>query len=172
MTKNLFMQRFCNETPYSWIGNVLWYEKCPCCNIIFSGLLCTHGTISVEILTVYDVITHLWRHHAFMTSLLWYWWPHMIELKLVWFNLPDPGSFSTAVYRVTIQGNVILVEVEHWQVASRWPLRFLFFTLTLQKDHFLNPKINFWRFQRDLRPKIDQSTNFHQNWSIFRIELL
>ena len=70
--KNLFTQRFSNQTPYSWIRNVLWYEKYLCSNIIFPGLLCTHGTTSVEILTVYDVITHLWRHYSGIDDVIWF----------------------------------------------------------------------------------------------------
>ena len=73
-----------------------------------------------------------WRHNQCITSSIMCWWRHVIQFKFIWFNLPlsmilqsfisnrtflsswaqfpDPGSFSTAVYRVTIQSDVILVE--------------------------------------------------------------
>ena len=37
------------------------------------------------------------------------------------------------------------------------------------KTHFLKPKVDFWWVHRDLHPKIDQKTNFHHSWSIFKI---
>ena len=69
---------------------------------------------------IYDVITHVLMMsydsiQVDMIQLTPFYEPAKFYLKWDIFELlrttpPDPGGFSTAVYRVTTQSNVILVE--------------------------------------------------------------
>ena len=106
--KNGLIHPISNQTPYSWIRNILWYEwYLP--NTIFPALSYIHVMILVEILTVDDVITHLWRHYSCLDDVIWpcstwydltypfLWsWQVLSQTGHFWApmdQLPDPGSF-------------------------------------------------------------------------------
>ena len=90
VTKNRLIHPITNQTPYSWIRNVLWYELYLSCDTIFPGLLCIHFMILAEILTVDDVITHLWRHYCrIIDDIIW--------LSSTWYDLIYPFQWSCQV---------------------------------------------------------------------------
>ena len=116
VTKNLFMQPFFNQTPYSWIRKVLWYEWYLYYNLMFSGFLCTHGMILVEILTVYDVIIHLWRHCSCIDDVIWFnssWydntcpflWSCQVSSQMGYFSALRTNSPIQGVFQQQLTGS-------------------------------------------------------------------
>ena len=143
VTKNRLMHPVSKQTPYLWAGNVFWYNCYLRCNITLPGFLCINVMILDEILTVDYVITHLWRHYFRLDDVKWLsstcydwtypfiWSCHVLSQREHFLSCYGPTLWSreivTAVSRVTIQINVILVSrlgqynrIDTWSMLKQY----------------------------------------------------